>query len=82
MCPPFFHCPRKVFLSSLDWPRREYNWTLLKRKLSDFFENWSRNRMMNSFIIVNITPTCKRWFRGEAYVVYSFLSYVRKKIET
>ena len=41
-----------------------------------YFENWqgapcsyrqSRNRMMNTFIIVNITPICKRQFRGYIY---------------
>ena len=27
----------------------------------------SRNRMMNTFIIFNITPTYKRWFREKIY---------------
>ena len=27
----------------------------------------SRNRMMNTFVIVNINPTYKRWFKGNVY---------------
>ena len=62
--------PRKVFLSPSVWARREYirkiNW---KKSLLICFENrqgvpcfhWqSGNRMMNTVIIVNITPICNR----------------------
>ena len=57
---------KKAFLSPSVWARREYIWKLsLKESLLICFENYqgvlcshrqSRNRMMNSFIIVKITP--------------------------
>ena len=64
--PPSCALQRKVFLSPLVWEKREYiqklNW---KRSLLICFENYpgvscyrlqNRNRMKNTFIIVNITP--------------------------
>ena len=67
---PFLHPPNKTFLSLSVWSRREYIWKLnWKESLLICFENCqgvpcshrqSRNRMMNTFIIVNITPICKR----------------------
>ena len=70
MWSPFLHPPKKAFLSPSVWPRREYIWTLnWKESLLICFENCqgvpcshrqSRNRMMNTFIIGNITSICKR----------------------
>ena len=64
--PPSCNLPKKAFLSPSVWARREYIWKLSwKESLLIYFENCqgapcshrqSRNRMMNSFIIVNITP--------------------------
>ena len=64
--PPSCTLPKKAFLSPSVWARREYIWKLnWKESLLIYFENWqgapcshrqSRNRMMNTFIIVNITP--------------------------
>ena len=66
MCPLPCTLPKMVFLSPSAWARREYIWKLSWKESSLIcFENyqgvpWShrqrRNRMMNSFIIVNITP--------------------------
>ena len=65
--------PSKKGLSfplSLGGARREYIWKLnWKESLLIYFENWqgapcshrqSRNRVMNTFIIVNITPICRQ----------------------
>ena len=62
--------PKKAFLSTSVWARREYIWKLnCKESLLIYSENFqgapcshrqSRNRMMNTFIMVNITPIC-RW---------------------
>ena len=59
---------KKGLPSLLLWPRREHTWTLSwKEGLLICFKNClgvpyshrqSRNRMMNTFIIVNITPIC------------------------
>ena len=38
--------------------------------------------MVNTLLMVNITPICKRLFREQIYAVYSFLSYAKKKIQT
>ena len=64
--PPSCTLPKKTFLSPSVWARREYIWKLIwKESLLICFENYlgvpcshrqSRNRMMNSFIIVNNTP--------------------------
>ena len=67
--PPLLHyctLPKKVVLSPSVWARREYIWKLIwKESLLIYFENFqgdpcsqrqSRNRMMNTLIIVNITP--------------------------
>ena len=69
-CAPILHLPKKAFLSPSLWSRREHTWTLSwKENLLICFENClgvsydhkqSRNRMMNIFIISNITPTCQR----------------------
>ena len=66
--PPSLHSctlSKKAFLSPSVWARRKYIWKLnWKESLLIYFENWqgapcsyrqSRNRMMNTFIIVNIT---------------------------
>ena len=71
--PPSLHLctlPKKTFLSPSVWARRENIWKLnRKESLLIYFENCqgapcfhrqSRNRMMNTFIIVNITPTCRK----------------------
>ena len=63
MWPPFLHPSKKAFLSPLVWPRREHTW-ILNWKQSLLFFFWdrmfsiltSRNRMMNTFIIVKILP--------------------------
>ena len=67
---PFLHPPKKAFVSPSLWPRREHNWALnWKESLLICFKNClsvpyshrkSKNKLMNTFIIVNITPTCKR----------------------
>ena len=64
--PPSCALPKKTFLSPSVWARREFIWKLnWKESLLIYFENCqgapcshrqSRNRMMNTFIIVNITP--------------------------
>ena len=64
--PPSCTLPKKAFLSPSVWARREYIWKLsLKESLLICIENYqgvpcshrqSRNRMMNRFIIVKITP--------------------------
>ena len=69
---------KKAFLSPSVWARREYIWKLnRKESLLICFENChgvtcsyrqSSNRIMNTFIIVNINLICKRKFRGSIYV--------------
>ena len=65
--PPSWTLPKKILLYPLVWVRKEYilklNW---KESLLICFEDCqgapcshSRNRMMNTFIIVNITPICR-----------------------
>ena len=59
---PFLHPSKKASLSPLVWPRREYIWTLRKAYLfilkivSMFSIPSSRNRMMSTYLIANITP--------------------------
>ena len=65
----FLHLSENTFPSPSVWARREYIWKLnWKQSLLIYFENCqgpvcfhrqSRNRMMNSFIIVNITSICR-----------------------
>ena len=64
--PPFLHPPKKPFFCSSVWPRREYTYgQLIERRVYWFVLKivmmfpipTSRNRMMNTFIIVNITHT-------------------------
>ena len=65
--PPSCTLPKKVSLSPSVWARREYIWKLnWKESLLIYLENWqgahcshrqSRNRMMNTFIIVKIAPS-------------------------
>ena len=64
---PLLHPPKKAFLSSSVWLRREYTWALnwgaywFVLKIARVFPiPTSRNTMMSTFIIANITPTCKR----------------------
>ena len=48
------------------------------------FQNWETPNHIGRFgtydLVVNINPICKRRFREQIFIVYSFLSYVRKKI--
>ena len=70
MWSPFYTLPKKAFLCSSVWERKEYIWKLnWKESLLIYFENCknapcshrqSRNMMMNTFIIVNITPICRQ----------------------
>ena len=60
---PFLHPSKKASLSPSVWVRREYTWTLSwKKSLLTFKIPWmfpipsSRNRMMNTYLIVNINP--------------------------
>ena len=65
---PFLHPPKKAFLFPSVLARREYIWTLnWKESLLIYFENCqcvpychrqSRNRIVNTFIIGNITSIC------------------------
>ena len=66
---PFLHPPRKAFSLPLRFGQeknipghsienRAYWFVLKIARVFPFI--MSRNRMMNTFIIVNITPTCKR----------------------
>ena len=65
MRPPLLHSPKKGFPLTFSLAKREYTWTLnWQESLLIFFENCqgvpyshiqSRNRMMKTFIIVNIT---------------------------
>ena len=71
-----FHSKKSFLLLSV-WPGTEYTWALIWNKslLSCFksyrgipYSHTGRvDRMMNTFIKVNITPTCKRWFIGKVY---------------
>ena len=64
--PPSCTLPKKVFLNPSIWARREHIWKLnWKKSLLIYFENFqgascshrpSRNRMMNTFMIANVTP--------------------------
>ena len=66
----FSHPPKKAYLSPSHWLKREHTWMLnWKESLLICFENslvvpyfhrQSRNRLINTFIIVIIIPTCKR----------------------
>ena len=66
--PSFLHSSKKTFISPSVWPRREYTWHSVEKraywfilKIARMFSiPTSRNRMMNTFIIVDITPTCNR----------------------
>ena len=61
--------PKEAFFSSSIWERRGYIWKLnWKESLLIYFENFqgascshrqSRNRVINTFIIVNITSICR-----------------------
>ena len=62
------------------WSRREYIWTLnWKENLLLCFEHFqgvpcsyrqSRNRMMNTFIIVNITPSVRDSLEGKSMLLH------------
>ena len=71
---PLLAPSKNTFLSPSIWPRKEYTWTLSwEDSLLICFENCqqgvpysirqSRNRIMDTFIIVNITPTRKRYLK-------------------
>ena len=65
--PPSFTLPKKAFISPSVWPKKEHIWKLnWKESLLIYCENYqgapcshrqSRNRIMDTSIIVNITPT-------------------------
>ena len=65
--PPSSTLQKRPWSPLLFWPRREHSWTLnWKERLLICFENFlyalfwhrlSRNRMMKTFIIVNIVPS-------------------------
>ena len=67
--PHYCTLPKKAFRYPSVWARRKYIWKLNWNEiLLIYLENWqgapcshrqSRNRMMNTFIIVNITPICR-----------------------
>ena len=67
---PFLHPRKKAFFSYSVWPIWDNTWTInWKESLLICFENCqgvpyfhrqSSNRMMNTFILVNIITTCKR----------------------
>ena len=71
--------PKRLFLSPSVWARREYMWKLSwKESLLICFRNYqavpcshrqSMNRMMNSFIIVNITPYAKDSLEDKSILV-------------
>ena len=86
-CGPFFlHPPKKGFPPSSTWPRREYTWTLSwKEGLLICFENCqgvpyshrqSRDRMMNTFIIVSITPIYKRELEDKSMLLHSRKTFI------
>ena len=67
--PPSCTLPKKIFICLSVWTRREYIWKLnWEESLLIYFANFqgapcshrqSGNRMMTTFIIVNITPICR-----------------------
>ena len=67
MCPRFLHPPKKAFLAPLVWPRRESLLICFEncQQGVSYSHRQSRNTIMNTFMLVNITPTCK--FRGLIY---------------
>ena len=77
---PFLHPQKKAFLSSSVCPRREYTWTLSpKESVLICFENCqcvpysqrqSRNKMMNTFLIVNITPHVRNSLDNKSMLVH------------
>ena len=85
MWPTFLH-PPKDFLSSSVWPRRDYVCTFdWKESLLICFENCqgvpyshrqSRNRVMNNFIIVTITPHVRDSLEGKSMIVHSKKSFL------
>ena len=88
--PPFLHSPKQAFLSLSLWERREHTWTLnWKETLLICFGNClsvpyshrqSRNRMINTFIIVNITPACKSSLENKSILVHSIKTFVLPSI--
>ena len=62
--------PERSFLLPSVWPGREYDWALIwKEVLQICFESYQgipyshkhiRNRMVNTMLMVNVTPKCKR----------------------
>ena len=88
---------KKIFLSPSVWPKREYTWTLIwKKSLLICFDSCqggvpcsnrqSRKRMMNTFIMVNITPVCRDNLEDKSMLVPSKkelpspFSLIRKRI--
>ena len=78
---PYLHPPKKAFLYPSVWPRKECTWTLnWKENLLICFENCHRvlysyrqvrNSMMNTFIIVNITPHVRDSLEDKSMLVHS-----------
>ena len=84
-----FHSTKAFLLPSV-WPGTEHTWALIwKESLIICFESYQSipyshtgrvDSNVNTLLMMNINLICKRWFRGLIiYVVYSFLSCVRKK---
>ena len=80
--PPSCTLPKKVSLYPSVWARREYIWKLnWKESLLIYFENWqgahcshrqSRNRMMNTFIIVKIAPSLENSLENKSMLLVHF----------
>ena len=80
--PPSCTLPKKVSLSPSVWARREYIWKLSwKESLLIYLENWqgahcshrqSRNRMMNTFIIVKIAPSLENSLENKSMLLVHF----------
>ena len=83
--------PKKAFLSHSVSARKEYIWKLnWKESLQICSENcqgvpcfhWqSRNRMMNTFIIANITPICNR-FKKKPSLSLHLGTYLKEELIT
>ena len=91
--PPFLQPPKKAFLSSSTWlqirgrsVRKIAYRFVLKIAMMFSIPTSRRNRMMNTFIIVKITSTYRRQFRGQIYACLlqkglpSLLSLVKNRI--
>ena len=79
--PSYLHPSRKAFLSPSIWPKRGYNWTLTWKEIFPIcFENFQgvpyshrqkRSRMMNTFILVSVTPYIRNSFETKSMLIQS-----------